>query len=356
MGRTRSKSGVISYSGSDTNWDTVLSFPASEIMNETFYPGSTPVDHHKYIGGKASWRQPSNGVNSQKISGNFHPGYLGCGNADYESTVQDQLYRLNWRKLDSSNQASLIQTLAELDESLLLFTKRFWTQLNYGAFTWGVVPFVQDVCNWATSIKRAFNTISAGPHAYRFHDKYTIPVNTGYVPGVAGISVKATGEVVVSRKGHYNLSSFNESLSWLDRLGFHPDIATAYDLVPFSFVLDYFLPIGKFLTDTFQRGWVNSIYFTGWVSRKDSINFEFAPSPGSYWTSVEGNCKYEHFSRTPEASLLHTEPIKFDLPEFSIPTLQQIFNVQYLAFTNQGGSMIRKPKKVYTTSLRKGAS
>jgi len=350
MSRTRSRSGFNAYSGFDTGWATTLLPFVYETFYEASYPGSTACHHQKINGGSSLRWQNVNFAPGRTwtLDGYLIPGYVGCSDhiTEINNEIQKHASRLNWRSLDSSSRASLIQTLAEFDETLLLFTKRFWAQLNYGAFTWGIVPFVSDVRNWAQATIRAFRSLS-NDSKYHYRDKFSQSVKTDWVPGVAGFDSRATCDYTLRRSGRYTLTSIASQLQWLDRLGIHPDIATIYDLVPFSFAVDYFLPIGEFLTNTFQRGWVNEISFSGWMSVESHIKYDFRVSSGSQQTSISGSCGQTIFSRFPDASILHTEPVKFDIPGFDLPTLQQIFNTQYLLLTNSGKlPVIKKPAKV----------
>jgi len=348
MSRTRSILGQLAYYSSETNFNTVYYDVVSESMVEQVYPGSTPVSHSKIIPGSVEWKFPTGSPFAGQtggMSGCISPnnlGFVSYLDSSYFEKFNTFSNSLNFRSLDSSSKASLIQTLAELDESLLIFTRRFWEQLNYGAFTWGVVPFVSDVKNWASTVSIAFNRLRSNEDSLRYKQKTNFPhvVNLS----ANNFTLKTEVDTELHRSGSYFLTGLNAQLEWLDRLGFHPDIATAYDLVPFSFVLDYFLPIGKFLTDTFQRGWVNEIDFTGWGSVKRT--FKFSIGNGPYWASAGGSFGLVTFDRHAESSVLHTEPVRFDIPGFELPTLQQIFNTQYLAYiTKFGQSPIKRPRK-----------
>lgn len=219
---------------------------ATEHMTESNYPGSCGVVHYKYtpatfnaVDGSAYWR-------------NFAP---------LTVPIPDIPVSLNWGKLPTSTEVGLIQLLAEIDETLLLFTKRFWKALSYGSFTWGVMPFVQDLIGTAKALRNLTTDLSK----FKYHDEFTIsPAIDTWVD--SHHRVKGTLTCNYRYNGMGDLSFHHPGSLALDRLGFHPDLATAWDLVPLSFVVDYILPIGDYLQTFRQGGWVKSMYFQGWTT------------------------------------------------------------------------------------------
>ena len=142
--------------------------------------------------------------------------------------------------------------------------------------------------------------------------------------------VSSTGHCVVRKTGVADISFQHPGSIALDWLGFHPDLATAWDLIPFSFVIDYLLPIGDYLESFRSGGWVKTAYFSGWLTLRfklDLIWHGFVPGYMEFTTDVG---RYERFVRSysPMALVVPTTPGALDL---QVPSFRQLFNMLYLA-------------------------
>lgn len=181
------------------------------------------------------------------------------------------------------------------------------------------MPFVNDLKNILELVKNLGDDISASNYEFKTGFKKSIP-DTYNVEGT------------ILTQGTVDLSVNHEAAIWLDRLGFHPDIGTAWDLVPLSFVVDWILPVGDFLSSLHTRGWVRQVRFNGWRSIKykgyahigtRSEDYVFRgdsdgpiPISGYYRDRLLGYIDVH--SKTPE---------DFDL---LIPSLKQMFNMFYI--------------------------
>lgn len=239
---------------------------------------------------------------------------------DIQPLVSDKLYSLNWAKLPSSTQAGLIQIIAEIDDTIAMFSLKFLRQLSYGAVTWGVMPFVSELI----AVTKAVINLAQNLRLVEYEDEYSFNVSTPKV--LVGLHYRQTvAKVVVHRNGVIDMESIDPILKILDYIGLHPDLATAWDLVPLSFVVDYLLPIGNFL-ESFRSGWVQAVYFKGWVSWKATGGIELTNGPrivGSSYT-LPG----EIYKRFPSNCVLFYQPEhKF---EISLPSVTEIINMIYL--------------------------
>lgn len=170
----------------------------------------------------------------------------------------------NW-KLPTTSEFSIIQFFAELDDTIAIFSKKFWREFSYGAFTWGIIPFVNDI----KAILKTIKGLSANLGDIEYEDSYSLnwqdevySVGSGvFATGTGKVSYHLTGKVAISEVG-------NQAQIFLDRIGFHPDLSTAWDLVPLSFLLTDILPIADFLSSLHNRGWVQQVCFQGWQSQK----------------------------------------------------------------------------------------
>lgn len=234
--------------------------------------------------------------------------------------------QLNWNKIPSSTQAGLIQILAEIDDTIALFTARFWQNLSYGSWTWGVMPFVQDLCAVATAVSNLSKNLNDFSYEDTYQSSKEYLIYEDYQ-----LSVYCTVDTVFRLTGRGNSEyapPINRALDWL---GFHPDLATAWDLIPLSFVVDYLLPIGDYLQSFRQGGWVKALYFYGWFTTNSNLQLRMAYKPPFYgdetWT------KGTSFRR-----MLYSDVLTPKEPGFpggtltlQIPSFQQMFNMFYIA-------------------------
>jgi len=166
---------------------------------------------------------------------------------------------LNRSKLPTSSKFGIIQFVAELDETIASFGKRITEQLSYGNITWGILPFVSDI----QAMLEALLNLYANLETISYED--TGKINKGGFLDLNAYSMNSV-KGTFRNKGVASIPGGNDILALYDRLGFHPDIATAWDLVPLSFLVDYLLPIGTTLESLHERGWVRLVSFEGWSS------------------------------------------------------------------------------------------
>jgi hypothetical protein len=142
---------------------------------------------------------------------------------------------LEWSKLPTSNQFGLLQFLAELDDSLAIFTRKFFTKLSYGSITWGVLPFLSDIENLLLQIERLVSGIDFGQSAYCSQQT----LGETFQHDASGLTWDINLKAVQRNMGFVSLPGSYGDLSTLyDLLGFRPSLVTAWDLIPFSFVVD----------------------------------------------------------------------------------------------------------------------
>jgi hypothetical protein len=163
-----------------------------------------------------------------------------------------------------NNNFELFTFLADLDGTIAMFTRKFWSQLTYGSVNWGLLPFISDVRSLYSTLEDIFSgrlmrdfgslqklhrafPVSVVTNDYRF-------VGTAYLNGTMQIAPPSPLELLQIM---------------LDELGVYPDAKTVWDVIPLSFVADYFLPIGDILESTHPRGWFSPNYaFEGHLTLK----------------------------------------------------------------------------------------
>lgn len=237
------------------------------------------------------------------------------------NSVSSQLSALDWDNLPTSTAFGLIQFFAELDDTLAMFARRFWTSLSYGSITWGVLPFVAELRALLEALRRRFTDLSA----FSYEDQASVSIpsfsTSGY--GTSWGYKYTYGPCVVRKTGVADMS-FQDPISvLLDRIGFHPDLATVWDLVPLSFVVDYLFPIGDLLDNIRPGGWVQAVYFRGWTTVKFSYSWEHKNVDwlADYGTDVEV------FTRSFGSNVLIVQPDSIDI---DLPSFRELFNMLYL--------------------------
>jgi hypothetical protein len=253
---------------------------------------------------------------------------------------QNAPLHLNRQKLLTSSDFGALQALAELDDTLGILTTKFWRELSYGSITWGILPLVNDIQALAEQInnlaKRQDNNLQD------YEDEYTISMSGEYeVPvGLRTLLVDISGDIVQRKTGTTTTPSGAPLLEIFDRVGFHPDAATAWDLVPLSFVVDYLIPIGDYLEKASNRGWIKVVNFSGWdtarfegtVTFKGRVSSPYTGELISYGAEEKGSFGLEIFSRSRSlGAILSDEDIRPPLPSIHVPNLRQLINTAYLA-------------------------
>lgn len=308
-------------------WDSF-----TEYMYESSYPGSCAVYHTKTQ--PMSWSE----FTGPPWKGQVFPpnGSLAYQWTDFVPDLRPAIpasTKLNWNKLPSSTEANLLMLLAEWDETIAIFTKKFWKQLTYGSFTWGVLPFVREV----EAVLRTLSNISKNIAELDYEDTYSehFTINrknyTEYFPYTGFIALEGELSLTYHLYGQCDYSHLQLE-RFLDTLGLHPDLATAWDIVPLSFVINWFFPIGSYLESLRKGGWVKAVYFNGWQSCK----FEFSgtalimpqtPEPVAY-----APARIEGYTRYPHSTVLTVEPFVDDSLGIDF---EKAFNTWYLLFRDK---------------------
>lgn len=238
---------------------------------------------------------------------------------------------LPWDKLPSSSRFSLIQFFAELDETLLLFTKKFLKNISYGSFTWGVMPFISDI----QAVLETIENLSVDLNDFPFEATSSIEVNLDRLSDDAP-DCRLTGSHHIV--GRASVPTGAELRILLDRLAFHPDLATAWDLIPLSFVIDYFLPIGDQLQSLVNRGWINQVDFTGWRSLKlfgkGGISAPPRQNISVFYLPPEDNIQIYFRDRIDSSVPVDIYPPN-DSEWLQLPSFTQLFNTLYIILSRR---------------------
>lgn len=232
-----------------------------------------------------------------------------------------------------NNQFELIPFLADLDGTFAMFTKKFIREISYGSVTWGILPFIADCQAMINSLRDLFGRYGKYSHCTKISRRkpvfYETPF-TGYSTGGTFAIYQFNG--VVSTTGVQTFNPVNTSKVLgkaqllLDELGVHPDLRTAWDIIPLSFVVDYFIPIGDLLGSLQPRGWGSTSYtFTGFQTFRGlyEVAYDYYGYHGgtnyvpAIWSIYQRNFRQSYSPTVPEV-------------EFTAPSLKEVFNAVYL--------------------------
>jgi hypothetical protein len=337
----------------------VIVYPNGTVYNSPTYPvtfisevisefpkvnGVTPVSHRKLL---QAYSGRTNHFTTVGQSGYTDTYYYNAITkdvdkillpADFDEQIRRQIAnRMGASELKTSFE--LLPFLADLDGTFAMFSLKFLRELSYGSITWGLLPFISDVRNLCTSLKSLFGqakrrlAVPVNRVALYSYSRDLLSLPNGNLPCEV---IHVHGAARVKGVTSFQMPNYEETLGkvlfLLDTLGVHPDLKTLWDIVPLSFVVDYFLPIGAMLESLHPRGWgTQSVSFEGTVSRKEYWHFfdssidQRIPSSGQMSTFVNGIMSV--YSREYYSGVV-SSPVVID---WESPTLLQIFNTAYLS-------------------------
>lgn len=295
-----------------------------ETFHEESYPGSCSCDHVVFTPYNGAWHSPPN---APTYWHGLAPDWLPF--EKFAVPSNGTVVQLNRNKLPTSSKFGIIQIFAEFDESLAMFTRKFWRSLTYGSFTWGVLPFVSELKAILEAIAKFDSLFSTN---FLYEDSLPFVIDNSFFDGPwAAANCRVVGSGVSRLTGRIVLPEQSEAQRLLDYLGFHPDLATVWDLVPLSFMVDWFLPVGNLISSFHSRGWIRSVKFFGWSTIKSSGTI-------SWTTAYDGHpmggasVPFRAFRRRFLACDLQIDEIKDPtaLLDLRIPSFEQLFNTFYL--------------------------
>lgn len=173
------------------------------------------------------------------------------------------------------------------------FAAQTWLEYSYG---WK--PLLNDVYNSAEALSEVMTENQSIVRSASARGKGTVsttlktPVRNWVLTNVV------TREISVKMEVFYRIP--DGGVSVVDAFGLQNPYIVAWELLPFSFVADWFIPIGKALENLTAT---NGLQFVGGYTvtkRTDSSDATYTPgspwfesgSSGPYWTADSGNMKF----------------------------------------------------------------
>lgn len=244
----------------------------------------------------------------------------------------------------------LLSFIGELDDTLAIFTKKFYKELSYGSVNWGLLPFVSDVKSLYSTGSDYVNGKQASElHKITSSDQSRTHRYEGSHYDQFGRRYSVDG--VLCYHGSFSrVGVVNDRLDalsiFLDELGVHPDLATVWNLVPLSFILDYFVPVGDFIESLHPRGWFEPEFrFNGYVSFKGTMVLHRDPI-GAYQPYY--STSYDVYCRDVLGTIIGIrKPVP--LPSFEAPDAKQLFNLAYV----DGGRSGRNARRISGPNIRR---
>jgi hypothetical protein len=318
--------------------DWAFSQTYREIISESRITSAyNNVSHYKALNTRNGTYGLTFGFQDQEVS-NYLP--YSCQDFPVPASILTSLQESSFSAFQDprdNNKFELIPFLADIDGTFAMFSKKFLKDLSYGAVTWGILPFISDVKAFATSLRDILNQNRNVKGVVRINrtrnfsyvDDLQIyrPTRSFYPEEIA-----SSYDCVLRVNGYstYEPPNFDEKFGklffLLDELGVHPDLKTAWDIIPLSFVVDYFLPIGDILESLHPRGWGTSAYsFTGF----HTVSGLGCYSPSYFYGEKQLFNYLPVFVRRYDRQYL----VKYQMPKtpaFKAPSLKEVFNTAYL--------------------------
>jgi hypothetical protein len=192
-----------------------------------------------------------------------------------------------------------------------------WLAIQYG---WK--PLLGDVKEAAEQLSDVANQFKPELTAYVSlqlpHDDVIVDHSGGSVAfGIPG--GKWTGRASTLAKGFLEFKLSSNFGAQLARTGLSNPYSVAWELLPWSFVVDWFYPIGPFLERTqYDQGLVFS---RGWYSRKTIINWALFRQAGSVNIDVgNGNILHREYSGGLQATGTNSGYVRDHIPIMPLPT------------------------------------
>lgn len=124
-------------------------------------------------------------------------------------------------------------------------------------YSYGIRPLIKDVYDACSALQKRYQEKPPRKRvkANRFESVSAFAKGGAYSNLVRGS---------ISMKGEIGFAIDNPLLKTLDECGVLNPLSVAWELVPLSFVVDWFIPVGKFLTNVVPPQGVS--YIDGWIS------------------------------------------------------------------------------------------
>jgi len=213
---------------------------------------------------------------------------------------------------------------------------------RYTDYAFGIRPFLEDCKRINDALNTTVDLLNArladmkSKKNMEFHASRhsNLSGNTYMYSGEAGncqieynmsvdVKIHGTGTVVIPDYGVSPNFGGDRAISrmMLDVQGFHPDAATVWEAVPFSWLVDWVLPVGNYLESMTGNWFQPAVSYRGTISSKIVVSYSVIDDNAVWWlnanrgrTSAEGI--FTLYQRDPFA------PTKDDYSTLQTPRLE----------------------------------
>lgn len=217
---------------------------------------------------------------------------------------------------------SQVRIKPELKIKRSKYVLREWREAAASSFLewqWGVRPLMNDIDELFSSLTQALQqreVINCGASASQYYNAQPISTSVTAYSVTANVSVQSTCHTSVSYKGAF-MSRIDSSADLSETLGVAPMdwVPAAYEVMPLSWLLDYFGNLGQlincyvsaqraekiFLSKTVRHSLVGRVTITPLKPGLPGFNPAYIKS----WNSNPGTMvvKKKHVSRNPQTSM-----------------------------------------------------
>lgn len=172
---------------------------------------------------------------------------------------------------------------------------------NYMEFHFGWSPLVADVYNAVDVLQSPIKSSNPRGRATWLYHKVDPPWGHDLVGSQMRVVTSATGTVVIGAR----ISVENSNLWLANQLGLINPASIAWELIPFSFVVDWFVNVGNFLSAPTQLDGlkVEAPFTTRKVSGTTSASYKYwPPGQGDYYMR-SSSISYRSMMRQPQVVL-----------------------------------------------------
>jgi hypothetical protein len=266
--------------------------------------------------------------------------------------LQDHL-DLGQLEFQKNNNFELIPSIFDLDGAIAKFAREGVVDISYGQANWGLLPFISDIRSLQDTLQDLSGRIAEELNEVRAVEK-TVPINVIQFTETATFQERFSVQGSVRLHGHTQVGGDftpTDALAVLaDEIGFHPDLKTVWDVIPLSFVADYFFPVGDYLESIHPRGWYNpEIFFSGFITYKLKWHANAPSMPGLTGPPYRGSVYAR--GATGELPAKHRP----ELPSWECPSPRELFNTAYLRRSNPRSSLPALGERAKITSSKKFA-
>lgn len=343
------KTGVSEYMFDVTSSSKLLPRPYNSCYHARLRDSSPAVLGHIYVPG-VTWTYTSGAYSSLTTYA------LSAAQRVLEPSLPRLKFNLTTLEFQKNNNFNLLIFLFEWAETLASLLNPL-SLASYGGYKWGIKPIISDVLSLIDTFRDIFGRISENLSRKR------IVVNSSAIGSIdfgrgntfnVDLTVRGSGFM---QPGSLDLDYFDLIRIFLDEIGLHFNLATLWDALPLSFLLDGYVPIGASLEALHPSRWFRPVIkFDGGYTAKGTVVAEGIPHPNGAqgFYPISGTGTFDIFVRA---------PLSFDSSQvennISWPDEPPLFDTAYIAYGAQRNNVnkgIAKYRKSLSRKPVRGSS